>query len=114
MIFGLLSDFDAGPQDVIWYVNDYLSLLDHAASGLKETVTNVVCSTVIQNSVTAAIAEANSQIGFVALGNIDTTSQTMSAISDYKSSHAYQEKQLRRAKADAIWGTADRTPVAKR
>ena len=39
---------------------------------------------------------------------------TLKAISDYKSSHAYQEKQLRRAKADAIWGTADRTPVAKR
>jgi LysM repeat protein len=85
VFFGLLSDFDANPNDVIWYVEDYLTLLGNSLTILKETYTNVACSTIIQNEVTAAVAESNSQLEFLTMGHIDTTATTMSAISDYKS-----------------------------
>lgn len=37
--------------------------------------------------------------------------RTAEGIAAYKSSQQYQEKQIRRQKADARWGRADRTPV---
>lgn len=82
---GLVDDYDADKNEVVFYGRDWLSLLDTSISSSNTSYTNTYIGTIINNQLTAAINATNSRVGFITVGSIDTTSTTTTVITSYQS-----------------------------
>lgn len=94
---GILTDFDAGEDDVVIYGMDYLGLLDlcvderydktapdkdYSAGGSKYTDDTI--STVILNQIAHQKTKSNTPIGFIANGQMDTFAEKVTIFSTFK------------------------------
>lgn len=81
---GLLDETDETPDEVIVYGRDYLSLFDASISGANTSYNNQFVGTIIQAELSAAINQPGepekSVTKFIALGSIETTSTTTTAL----------------------------------
>jgi hypothetical protein len=81
---GLLDDYDARPNEVVFYGTDYLGLLKGTISHSATTYTSQYVGNIITDQLTAARAEANSRVNFITVGTIDTTSTTTTVLTSYE------------------------------
>jgi hypothetical protein len=87
---GLLNDYEATPDEVIVYGQDYLSLFDLSISGANTSYTSIDIGTIIQTELSAAIFNASggttkSVQRPIALGTISTTGTTVTVLTSYQS-----------------------------
>lgn len=82
---GLLDDYEATPDEVVVYGRDYLSLLDTTITGSNESYPSQPVGQIISAVLTAARAESDSRVNFIAMGTINNTSVTTLALSSYQS-----------------------------
>lgn len=81
---GILEDFEATANEVVFYGSDYMSLLYTTISSSNTSYNNTLLGTIINAQVTAAIAETNSRSAFTSVGTIAATSTTATLLSSYQ------------------------------
>ena len=89
---GLLNDYDATANEVVFYGQDYLSLFNESITGAATSYANTAIHTIITDALTNAISQyetwpsvhSNSRLGFMGLGTIDTTTETATVLSAYE------------------------------
>lgn len=86
---GLVDDFDATDNEVVFYGSDYMGLLRGTITASTTSYTSATITTIIQsqlftNPVGSATSEPNSRLGFMTTGTIDSVSTTTTVISAYE------------------------------
>lgn len=81
---GLLEDYEARANEVVFYGTDYLGLLTGTITSANTSYTDTLVGTVIQAQITSAQAEANSRVAFITAGTIDATTTTATLLSSYQ------------------------------
>ena len=81
---GLLDDYEAERDEVVFYGTDYLGLLAGSITSQSTSYSSQFVGTVIQAQLSTAINEANSRVGFIGLGSIDSTSTTATLLSSFE------------------------------
>lgn len=81
---GLLEDFEAGPDEVVFYGVDYLGLLQGTITQSNTSYTNEFIGNIVTAQISAAVNESNSRVGFIGLGSIDTTTTTSTLITSFE------------------------------
>jgi hypothetical protein len=89
--WGLVSDYDALPNSTVWYVDDYLALFDGSLTALDANYKGVAIHSILQSEALMAIRQsgttsisADSRLGFIAMGNVDTTATSTSITTSYQ------------------------------
>lgn len=86
---GLLDDYSATRDEVVFYGRDYISLLDTSITGSNTSYTNAAISTIVSAEVSNAVNQnsdsANSRLGFITTGTIEATSKTTTVLTSYQS-----------------------------
>jgi hypothetical protein len=94
---GLVWDYDASDNDIVFYGLDYLALLDYVidehydpanvdkvyTSGGSKYVATAI-STIITNQLTRSREDPNSPVGFISTGAIASFTETVTAYSTYQ------------------------------
>lgn len=85
---GVLDDYEATANEVVFYGRDYLSLIDMSISSANTSYTDKDLGTIVQNVVTQVIdiggATATPPLNFVTVGTIETTAQTATLLTSYQ------------------------------
>ena len=81
---GILEDFQANENEVVFYGADYKSLLETSISSASTTYTSQFLGNIVNAQITAAINESNSRLAFTSVGSIDTTSVTTTLLTAYE------------------------------
>lgn len=82
---GLLDDLVADENEVVAYGIDYLSMFDLAISQANSSANNTLIGTIISAQLSSAISASNSVSGFITVGTIDATTQTVTVLTSYQS-----------------------------
>jgi hypothetical protein len=92
--YHLVSDHDSTDEDTVYYGDDPLSLFRGSLTDLKTKYTTKPASEIIQTEAERAISQwppgytsqdPNSRLGFMTIGTIDATADTLTTFSDYQS-----------------------------
>jgi len=81
---GILEDFEASEDDVVFFGADYMSLMETTISASNTSYNNALLGTVIQAQTTLAIAETDSRLAFTSVGTIEATSKTATLLTSYQ------------------------------
>ena len=81
---GILEDYSATANEIVFYGSDYMSLLYTTISSSNTSYTNTLLGTIINAQVTAAINESNSRSAFTSVGTIAATSKTSTMLTSYQ------------------------------
>lgn len=86
---GLVEDFDATENEVVYYGSDYMGLLRGTITSATTSYTSTAISTIIisqlfTNPVGSATTETESRLGFMTQGTINSTATTTTVISAYE------------------------------
>ncbi len=84
---GLLDDYEATADDVVFYGRDYLSLLNTTISSSNTSYTNAFVGTIIASQISAArstTGEPHGRVNFITQGTIETTSTTTTVLTSYQ------------------------------
>ena len=83
---GILDDYSATRDEVVFYARDYLSLLETTISASNTSYTSTQIGTIIQDEVSLAIqqvTQSNSRLGFMTM-SIETVTTTTSVLTSYQ------------------------------
>lgn len=81
---GLLDDYDATANEVVFYGTDYLGLLTGTITGSNTSYTTTLLGNVIAAQISAAIGESNSRVGFIGTGTIEATTTTATLLTSFQ------------------------------
>ena len=81
---GILEDYDATKDEVVFYGHDYLGFFTKSVLTSTTSYTNTLIGTIINNTFTARQNEANSPVGFLGTGTIDATSRTVTVTAPHE------------------------------
>lgn len=81
---GILEDYEATMDEVVLYGHDYLGFLTKSITTAAASATDEFVGTIIQAGFTVRKNEADSPIGFVTQGTIDTTTRTVTVIAPHE------------------------------
>lgn len=81
---GILEDYDATGDEVVFYGHDYLGFLTKSILPNTTSFTNTNLATIINNTWTARKADTNSPVAFVSSGTIGTTTRTVTITAPFE------------------------------
>lgn len=81
---GLIDDYDATRDEVVFYGRDYLSLLATSITTSTTSYNNTAITSIISTELNSAISATNSRMAFIT-ANISTASTTATVISAFES-----------------------------
>lgn len=81
---GIVDDYSANADEVVFYGIDYLGLLSGTITAANTSYTNTAVGTIISQQLTAARSFANSRVNFIGMGTIEATSTTTTVISAFQ------------------------------
>lgn len=81
---GIVEDFDATTDEVVFYGHDYLGLLTKSILPNPTSATSQNLATIINNTWTARKAETNSPVAFITTGSIGTTTRTVTITAPFE------------------------------
>jgi hypothetical protein len=81
---GVLDDYDATTDEVVFYGHDYLGLLAKSIVPQATSATSAQIGLIINNTWTARKAETNSPVDFISTGSIATTSRTVTITAPFE------------------------------
>ena len=80
---GIVEDFDATADEVVFYGHDYLGFLAKSILSSATSFTSTLIGTIVNNTWTARKNSTNSPLGFVTTGTIDATSRTVTVTAPF-------------------------------
>lgn len=81
---GLLEDYEASRNEVVFYGTDYLGLLTGTITSSNTSYTDTLIGSIISAQLTAAVGEANSRVGFIGVGSIAATTTTATLLTSFQ------------------------------
>jgi hypothetical protein len=84
LFVGLLNNYVHDENEVVVYGIDYLALWDLSISGSNTSYTAQKVSVIVQDQMTLAQTNTNAPMKFVAVGTIQTTSKTTTALTSFE------------------------------
>lgn len=81
---GIIEDYDATSDEVVFYGHDYLGWLTKFILSSTTSYTSTLVGTIINNTWTARKAAAHSPVAFVTTGTIDATSRTVTVTAPFE------------------------------
>lgn len=81
---GLLDDYEARANEVVFFGTDYLGLLTGTITSSNTSYTGTFLGNIIQAQITAARAEANSRVAFIGTGTIAATTTTATLLTSFQ------------------------------
>jgi hypothetical protein len=81
---GFIDDFEADKNEVTIFGLDYMGLLETTVSSASTSYTSMALGDIVEDQLTAAMAETDSRLGFTQLGTVQATSRTATLITNYQ------------------------------
>ena len=81
---GLLDDYDASGDEVIFYGLDYLGVFTKSITANNQSYASTLIGNIIQTQFTDYKGASNSPIGFLGTGTINTTSRTVTVVTSFE------------------------------
>ena len=86
---GLLEDYDATGDEVVFYGIDYLGLFTKSITANNQSYSSTLIGNIISTQFTAFRAASDSPIGFLGTGLINTTSRTVTVVTSFEERLAF-------------------------
>ena len=86
---GLLDDYDASGDEVIFYGLDYLGVFTKSITANNQSYASTLIGNIIQTQFTDYRAASNSPIGFLASGTINVSTRTVTVVTSFEERLAF-------------------------
>lgn len=86
---GLLEDWDATADEVVFYGIDYLGIFTKSITANNQSYSSTLIGTIITNQFTDYQAAANSPVEFLATGTINVSSRTVTVVTSFEERLAF-------------------------